>query len=681
MGHRAQKASDKFNNLGGAIGSAAIIGGMAMAVKQSVAVEDALADLVRVGDLTEAQLASMDGAMESLSQTLGKSKIGLLEQAFEGLKLGIPFEELENFVKLAARTSIAFDMGEQETGAALGSIRAKLGLNTDALGNLMDSINFVSDNSAALGKKMVNIIERTSGVMGTLQFPPEVIAGVAAFADQLESTPQLAASGLNQMFAKMQKSSKFTKNLMDDPVKAIRHVLQQFSDIDPAKRFAAIEKLFGLESARFMMKAVNRLELFDETMETAARNEALGSMMRELENRGRRTSTLLKIMGVVGVNTLAVIGDALKPAVKAMARFTILVGDAVKTFAKKRPAMVQFAAIFATIVAIASVAGLVLGGLAIAIGLISGPVILVSAGIGLLIGAMVRWVDTNNPVIKTLGKIVDNLKKAFAPLAKFFGITGEGTLGIELLVKAIDALGVAFSVSLTPLEVLTRAIQGLFEIYQAIINLDFGAMTDAYSSMAKDIGNIVLGKGADITSLFSGPKFLSDREDAISAPLADFFGLTEEGMAAIDLLVKGIDAIGVVLSVVLTPVQILARAIQGLIEMFMAVIDLDFDAVTDAFSSMSSDIGDILLGKGIDIADLMGIESVSRPEKGRGGARPSNVSNISDTVADRKIMSESNVNMTGNIHVEALGGATVKSANIGLDQGSNLATTRGRFRQ
>ncbi len=506
LGMRAEKAADKFNQLGGAIGSAAIIGGMAMAVKQSVAVEDALADLVRVGDLTETQLSAMDMAMESLSQEIGKSKIGLLQQGFEGLKMGIPIDELEHFVRLAARTGIAFDIGDQAAGSALGSIRAKLGMTTDTLGDLMDSVNFVADNFAANGERMVNIIARTSGSMKTLQFPPQVVAGLAGFADQIEVTSELAASGLRQMFAKMQQNPKLVKKLMSDPVAALREQFQKFAKIDPAKRFSAIEKRFGLEAARFMSKATSSIELFDETMKAAASERAFGSMMREMANRAERTSTLFSIMGAVFGNTMEAVGEALKPAVKAMTNFAIKASDAFKVFAQNNPTLIQFAGIFATIVAIAGVAGIALMGFSIAIGLLTGPIFLIAAGIGLAVAALVRWVDTNNPLIISLGKIYNSLAAALTPLGELFGLVGGGVSFLDSMIAAIDGIGMVIAIVLTPIEMMARSLQGLIETVIALKNLDFGGAMDAISSTFSDQGSILSSKASDISSFAAGGK-------------------------------------------------------------------------------------------------------------------------------------------------------------------------------
>ncbi len=69
----------------------------------------------------------------------------------------------------------------------------------------MDAINFLADNTATSGKRAVEVVARTVGTMKAIKMPPELVAGWAAFADQVEVTPELAASGLNMMIRRMTK--------------------------------------------------------------------------------------------------------------------------------------------------------------------------------------------------------------------------------------------------------------------------------------------------------------------------------------------------------------------------------------------------------------------------------------------------------------------------------------------
>jgi TP901 family phage tail tape measure protein len=501
LGKRASRAAEKFNTLAGAIAGYAIIAGFKKLIGQSVRVEDALADLVRVGNLTDAQLNRMETSMENLSEVLGKDKIGLLQQAFEGLKMGIPVDELEGFVELAARTAVAFDMIDSEAGRSLGSLRAKLGLNTSELNALMDSVNFVADNFAATGSKMVNIIERTSGSMASLNFPPEVIAGFAGFADQIETTQQLAASGLNQMFAKMKSNPKLVKEMMIDPIAALNKHFAKFAKMDPSVRYNAIEKQFGAEAGRFVEKFTNKMELFNKTMLAAGNDNATNSMLREMENRAARTSTLFGILGTVVTNTFEAIGDALKPATKALANVATKFTDWLKNFVKAHPAITQLVGGIALLVAVIALFSLAMAVLIPLVIALLTPVSLIVAGVMAAVGAFVYWIDSGNPLISMLGKMGDAVSSLFGDITELFGMGPQGGDFFDVMFWGLDKIGLALTAVLSPLVATMRLLAALFDIGAKLINLEGGAAVDAAVDAGKDIADI-MGSGFDAVKSF-----------------------------------------------------------------------------------------------------------------------------------------------------------------------------------
>lgn len=483
FGSRMDALAGKVDSLSTAIGGAAILASFRRFIAGSIAVEDALADVARVSDLSGDTLRALEKQMTALSEEMGKSKVGLLTQAFEGLKLGIPSAEIEKFVRLTARTAVAFDVVDSVAGQVLGSLRAKLDLSTDALGSLLDSVNFVADNFAADGGRMIEIVERTSGTMKGLQFPPEVIAGLAGFADQISVTEELAASGLNQIFARMRKNPKLTKQLMTDPVAALRAQFEKFAKADPARRFALIERQFGLEAARFMASAVENIKLFDATMGAAGNQSAVGSMLREMNNRAGRTSTTVARAGVTFSNLFETIGDALEPITIALAHFARRVGQVVRAFAESNPAIIRFVSVAASLFAVLSAGAAVVGvvaaavaGLTAVLGAALAPVLAVIAAISLAVVAFMHWKETGHPVVRMLedmgAMVVDVLRPFGELLGLQFDSFGEG------LAFAFDLIGTAVRVTLTPLKVFLRTLTTISGTASELFAGNFGAAFD-----------------------------------------------------------------------------------------------------------------------------------------------------------------------------------------------------------
>lgn len=417
VGKSFKDFANKSQNITQFVGAAAITGAIKSFIDQSVKIEDALADVNRVSDLSATEIAKLESSMESFSEEIGRSKLGLLQQSFEGLKLGIPANEIETFVKLTASVANAFDTTDQFASQSLGSIKAKIGLNINELDRLMNAVNYVGDQTSADGGQMIEIIERLSGAMGTLEFPPEIAAGFAGFANQLEVTPQLAASGMNMVLARMQKDSVLAGKLMSDPVATFQAELEKLAKIDPAKRYSAIEKKYGMEAARFMTKAVNRIDVFRDSMQKASSEEAFGSMMKEMANRAERTSTQLARLNQVILNILEAIGEAFNPLLKDLIDITSNIGTFVKEFVKSHPNITKWtlallAAGSVLIMLIFPITAIIamLGFFATGISLLLSPflfLLVALAGLGFALGYLIgMFLDFAGPILKKVGNAV-----------------------------------------------------------------------------------------------------------------------------------------------------------------------------------------------------------------------------------------------------------------------------------
>lgn len=363
------KVKDTMMGFGVAAGAA-----LTVAAKKSMDFESVMTDVGKVVNFTSKD--QFNAFRENILKTsvgLGKLPKNLAEIAVAGGKLGVAVSDMDDFIGVVARTSVAFDMLESEAGDQIGSIQAKLGLTVKETGNLMDAVNFLADNTSASGSRMINIIARTSGELKGIEMPTKFMAGWAAFSDMMEVTAENAASGLNMMIQRLQRIPGMTAKLVEKPQETIATVLKTLSKMDKIKRIEVIDKLFGPEAGRFVKKAVVNMQKFDEAMALVGDDTKFtGSMMKELEKKLATSETawgkVKAIIDVVGIT----IGDVLTPYIKDAAPKIVNLGFAFRDWAKTHPAMlklgVAIAAISAALVPILLIAG-VLGGPLTAIGL------------------------------------------------------------------------------------------------------------------------------------------------------------------------------------------------------------------------------------------------------------------------------------------------------------------------
>ena len=493
-GGHAAAAGGRFSRFGAAASGLAGVGtgiGISAVLKQTAAVENAMIDLGRATDLPAADLKKFEERFMTLSEKIGITTDKLAIMAFEGSKTGIDTKDLDKYVKLTANAAVSFEILEEEAGRALGSIKAKMGLNIDQLKDMMDRVNFVADATSADGKNMIEIIERLSGTFNTLHLKPEIAAGFAAIADQLETSPELAASGMNMVISKMMQSSDMAKKMFAAPADTMKAVFSKLAAMPEAERIAAATKMFGAEAARFAIKMAGNMELFDETMKKAADSKAMDSMEREMASKLNSLSMLWKTMKNAVTNVMVAIGEGLAPDIKRFGEYLREITPRIREFVRENPGIVKFAAGIALAVAAITLAvpivwalGSAFAFVAAGVGLISAPLIVAAA---LIAGFAMRWddwVESGHPVPELVSSIADRIGRLvdrFTDIANNSPIVSKV---IDLIGKAFDALGYALVIPLK-----------LLDAYLAILEKIVGTQ-----EKVQPIG-MIAGAGANIQSL------------------------------------------------------------------------------------------------------------------------------------------------------------------------------------
>lgn len=417
-----------------AISGAAAIGAIAFPTSKAMAFEDAMIDVQKVVSFkTPDQFQKFREGVFKTAVATGKLPVNIAKIAFEGGKLGILPEKLQEFIALTARTSIAFDVVEGVAANTLGSIKTKMGLSVKATGDLMDAINFLADNTAASGKRVLEVVSRTTGTMKTIKMPPELVAGWAAFADQMEVSPELAASGLNMMVVRMMKMPGMMRKLLKEPNKAITDFLKKLAKMPELRRSRKVMKLFGDEAGRFALKAVSSLKLLDKTMGLVSdKTKFAGSMMKELTKKMAAASTSIGKIRAVADVVFIQLGDAILPIIKDMTPAIVEMTSGIRDFIKNNPGIIKMAlaigAIVAALAAVSVVLVVLAKGAAIFAGImavLASPIVLVVAAIAGLAFAAKAIYDNWNDLPAFFGRIWDSIVGIFKGAWKAIGWVGE----------------------------------------------------------------------------------------------------------------------------------------------------------------------------------------------------------------------------------------------------------------
>jgi TP901 family phage tail tape measure protein len=216
----------------------------------------------------------------------------LAKMAYQGGKLGIKAGKgMTGFLEVVSKIKAGFDMSATEAGTLVGDIKAKLGLGVAGIKKLMSQVNYLADNTSADGAKMINVIQRVSSEFSLMKFDTLEVAAFAGAASQIKVSAELAATGLQMAFTKLQQSPIYQQQFQKTPVKTFMTLLKSLRQMDAIARNTKIQKLFGVDAGKFIMGAVDKIGLFEEALTKVKDKKALKSLDKEFANFLKRSST------------------------------------------------------------------------------------------------------------------------------------------------------------------------------------------------------------------------------------------------------------------------------------------------------------------------------------------------------------------------------------------------------
>ena len=139
--------------------------------------ESAMADVKKVTELSEGHsLKDFKQDILDLSKKLPMTAEEIAKIVSEGGKLGLASKEALEFGKTATAMGVAFEMGADEAGEAIGGLMANLQTDVKGIKALGDSINYLADQGSSDAKNIVDIISRIGGMVHLVGLLRETMA-------------------------------------------------------------------------------------------------------------------------------------------------------------------------------------------------------------------------------------------------------------------------------------------------------------------------------------------------------------------------------------------------------------------------------------------------------------------------------------------------------------------------
>ena len=319
------------------IEKAAIGASIAMPIKAAIDFESSMADVKKVVDFdSNEELNAFGAEIRKLSQTIPLLPTELAKITASGGQLGIAKKDLMGFTTLVAKIGTAFDMSAEQAGDTMAKIMNVYGLNLKEMEGLGDTINHISDNSAAKASEITEVLNRIGGTAKVMGLSAENAAALGSAFIAMGKAPEVAGTAINSFFTKLlapeKQSASFRKaleeiglsaeelkdSIQNNPQKGIEEFLETLKNVEKSEQMGILSDLFGAEFGDDMALLVSGIDNYKKAVDLANDKNKVGSLQREFETRAATTENALTLLKSSVLNLGITIGSVLLPPLNAI---------------------------------------------------------------------------------------------------------------------------------------------------------------------------------------------------------------------------------------------------------------------------------------------------------------------------------------------------------------------------
>ena len=341
-------------------------------ISSAIDFESSMADVKKVVDFSGADDVKKfaDGLMK-MSREIPLSVNELAQITASGGQLGIAKENLMDFTTTAAKMGVAFDMSAKEAGDNMATMMNIFGMDVKRVGELGDTINHISNNSAATANKIVNALGRIAGNAKDFGLSADAASGLASSFIALGKAPEVAATAINSMLTTLNNADdasgsvakafnqigidgkELKQAIIKNPQKALTDFLHTLSRIPKESKTGVLTAIFGKNFGDDISLVTGAIENYDKAMRLSADKAKAGSMDREFKSRSETTANNIQQMksafNEIAINIGAVFLPALNSVMDGIKKISYVVSDFTSAF----PNLIKYS--FGAVIAITAV--------------------------------------------------------------------------------------------------------------------------------------------------------------------------------------------------------------------------------------------------------------------------------------------------------------------------------------
>lgn len=460
----ADKRKGLQGQLAGTVASAMTV---AVPVNAAMEFESAMANVRKVTNFDAKGLKGFGNELLNMSTRIPMTATALTQIAAAAGQAGIKQEELLTFTEDAAIMATAFDITAEAAGSAMTGMRTNFNLTQDGVRLLGDSINTLSNKFDTKAHELVDFTSRVGGTAASFKMTGHEVAALGAIFRATKVDTESASTAANAMFVRLANGSKLSKDAQAQLKKvgltgamleagmqsdAQGTLLNFLYAVKGSKNpLALLSETVGSDHAPKILKIVNSLDLYRETLKTVAKPaENAGSQMEEFKNVTDTAGARIRL-AINAINKASIIlGDALLPALSTTLQTVTPYISAIGDFASKHQGL--------TTSVVGCVAGLVAMKVA-SIPLLYGISLLKTAwsGAGLATEFLRNRTSAKNAA--TTAGTAANVAHAGSSTAVTAGLTAQAA-ATSKAAKGLKVMGGAWKYVLGPIGV----VIGVFEL-------------------------------------------------------------------------------------------------------------------------------------------------------------------------------------------------------------------------
>lgn len=353
--------------IGAVAAGTAILGALAMPINSAIGFESKMADIRKVVDGLDDKkaFAQMGDDILTLSTKLPMAAEGIAEIVAAGGQAGIAKNDLMQFASDAVKMGIAFDQTAEESGQMMAQWRTAFKLTQDDVVVLSDKINYLGNTGPANAAKISEIVTRIGPLGEIAGVASGEIAALGATIFGMGVEPEIAATGIKNFMKALTSGAAATKSqkiilrklrinpkklaagMQQDAKGAMLSVLKSLSKLPKADQSAAMNMLFGSESAGAIAPLLTNLDLLSKNFNKVSdAQQYSGSMQKEYASRAATTENQLTLLKN-SVNVIsATLGDTFLPAINDATKAVMPYLEQLRAFVRANPELVQSVAKF-----------------------------------------------------------------------------------------------------------------------------------------------------------------------------------------------------------------------------------------------------------------------------------------------------------------------------------------------